>query len=695
MKVTVKVINQDIHEIDVEPTTTIEDLQNTIAELSSISPPQQRIIFQGRIVSQGTLQDYNITDGCTIHVVSRLPLPESQPSPQPSSQASPESSPYSEHQAQPQRTSSQSSIPMGVFAIPVGEDGSIAPTDMNDMVRQVMGQFGSFFQSAFSLPPAPPSEQSDDTSERHDTSSSRQHSGDQPPNQPRVVRRVNLRIAPERTRIAPERRQSRNQQPQSTRQSTRQPHRQSSGDITTTSHHHPLSDAARALTEAANSLTNAAELITVSTQRREQRLQRREECRQRRSHQNVAPRKHQLLQCNSSPFDLPRLGYFFPSLSLYIRLRGAVPNNVARIASQPNFIDSQLTDLVQAIKNDLTEAGVYVDRPNPYFSPLLDYFLKAVYDTVTINDLLTLYFDPSETARVIRKANQRALAFLTTDTITNVSSTWQAARDELITFNNGVLFTERDLQSRMLNEFMTIIQVGMEMFEPELRNEMLYRIGENLARHPQNFNDLFLRSDELDSFEFGQELGNSIANVIVTAAKCVYKCLSSVSYPNPCVVTSTLIQHWALAFGSNTLMSDDSLYLLNNALFSPNGRATSSVLNRVSAIMAEVYKEAPPTSEVSDPNPNPNPNPNADPNPNPNTRDMILPQLIEFDTVNVPPVDVSLLEVPPNQECRSPRHATSHSWMDDLPQGLRDELPNEEGRGYELTSELYSQSRLS
>ena len=60
-------------EIDIEPTDTIERIKERVEEKEGIPPPQQRLIFGGRALSdEKTAADYNITAGMTLHLVLAL-----------------------------------------------------------------------------------------------------------------------------------------------------------------------------------------------------------------------------------------------------------------------------------------------------------------------------------------------------------------------------------------------------------------------------------------------------------------------------------------------------------------------------------------------------------------------------------------------------------------------------------------------
>ena len=61
--------------IRLEQTTsqTIADLKQNIEEKEDIPSDQQRLVFAGRVLEdRRTLNDYNITDASTVHMVLRL-----------------------------------------------------------------------------------------------------------------------------------------------------------------------------------------------------------------------------------------------------------------------------------------------------------------------------------------------------------------------------------------------------------------------------------------------------------------------------------------------------------------------------------------------------------------------------------------------------------------------------------------------
>ncbi len=60
-------------EIDIEPTDTIEKIKELVEQKEGIPPPQQRLIFGGKALSDDkTAAEYNILAGMTLHLVLAL-----------------------------------------------------------------------------------------------------------------------------------------------------------------------------------------------------------------------------------------------------------------------------------------------------------------------------------------------------------------------------------------------------------------------------------------------------------------------------------------------------------------------------------------------------------------------------------------------------------------------------------------------
>ncbi|KAL7543922.1 hypothetical protein ACHAXR_013301 [Thalassiosira sp. AJA248-18] len=73
MQLFVKTLTGKTVSIEIEEGESIEDVKAKIAEKEGIPPEQQRIIFGGQQLQDGkTVDDYNIGDDATLHLVLRL-----------------------------------------------------------------------------------------------------------------------------------------------------------------------------------------------------------------------------------------------------------------------------------------------------------------------------------------------------------------------------------------------------------------------------------------------------------------------------------------------------------------------------------------------------------------------------------------------------------------------------------------------
>jgi ubiquitin C len=73
MQLFVKTLTGKTVSIEVEEGESIEDVKAKIAEKEGIPPEQQRLIFGGQqLQDQKTLQDYDVGDDATLHLVLRL-----------------------------------------------------------------------------------------------------------------------------------------------------------------------------------------------------------------------------------------------------------------------------------------------------------------------------------------------------------------------------------------------------------------------------------------------------------------------------------------------------------------------------------------------------------------------------------------------------------------------------------------------
>ncbi|KAL0222620.1 hypothetical protein RCL1_002474 [Eukaryota sp. TZLM3-RCL] len=558
MKVTVKVVNQQTHEVECNAMDSLDSLRDVIAELSGIPVPRQRLIFKGHVLETGSLEELGIEDGATIHCVARLPVEQS-----PSSQPTPTQQPS--HEAQAPSPSAQTGIPMGVFAIPVSDDGNV---DISTVMRQAMNQIGSIMEAAFTtVSPAPPV-----------PSSNRR------PGQP-VRGRLSVQISDARPQPTPPSETSARSNPPTHPHEPQADVGQRRGGRAVRDD--TLFDAARSLTDAANALHNAAGLISQAATRPRGPMRGGRGGRIDREEPN---RLHEMRRCDGTPRDLSRLGYFFPSLSILLRMKGVNPRNLALLAGRHDFLECTLTDLMAAIESDYKEAGVaatdmasiYNSR---YYSPLYHYIFHSVYYSVSINNLIDLFIDPSVSAVMIRRCLLDTIRHLMMDVPNLGDSEHARLRRKLIELNGNRLYTPADLVNSVYQSLYSLMLFTTGSIQGSASGEIQTRLPNCCRSAAESMCRVFLSSSELTNLEFSSELRNVVSSTMSSFALMIYEVLLIHGYPDADIVVMDLVVEWGYCITSNSLMHCDCLLIVSLAMFSPHGRAITSTANQCFAMI--------------------------------------------------------------------------------------------------------------
>ncbi|KAL0242975.1 hypothetical protein GEMRC1_005538 [Eukaryota sp. GEM-RC1] len=140
MKITLKQMSKPPTEIDVDPTSTVPDFKQTVAnQIGESDTTRIRLIFSGRVLKDtDTLETYNIKEGSAVHVIRSSP-PQSAPpqtpavqTPQPAVQPPPVDRNRPPTQPAPQQT------PSSAFAFPGMEQMTSQMMGNPEMMQQMM-----------------------------------------------------------------------------------------------------------------------------------------------------------------------------------------------------------------------------------------------------------------------------------------------------------------------------------------------------------------------------------------------------------------------------------------------------------------------------------------------------------------------------------------------------------------------------
>lgn len=69
MKVTVKILQGQECSVEIEASDTVDSLKQMVADQLNIAPRNQRILFRGKTLQEGTsIKEYNLTEGAKLHL---------------------------------------------------------------------------------------------------------------------------------------------------------------------------------------------------------------------------------------------------------------------------------------------------------------------------------------------------------------------------------------------------------------------------------------------------------------------------------------------------------------------------------------------------------------------------------------------------------------------------------------------------
>ena len=72
MKITVQTLSGKAIPIDVAATDTVDDVKEQITEIEGVPPAQQRLVYEGQQIRDGTVSDHDIDGTAPIHLIHAL-----------------------------------------------------------------------------------------------------------------------------------------------------------------------------------------------------------------------------------------------------------------------------------------------------------------------------------------------------------------------------------------------------------------------------------------------------------------------------------------------------------------------------------------------------------------------------------------------------------------------------------------------